>query len=125
MTRLPTSMLLCLVPVVLFAGCRIDRDEAPRSGAGTTDSPAASPARQGEATPEGEPKAIFLPPRGGRIYGGAEDGSQDHIVFKLGGGESGSAFEFAANEVLPNNGPPSTSTSRQTKRSMWQMARSV
>lgn len=63
------------------------------------------PPREAEA-PQSERKAIFVSPGGGRIYGGAGNGPPDQIAFKLGDGESGSKFEFAENQVLPNNGPP-------------------
>ncbi len=34
------------------------------------------------------------------------DGPKDRLIFKLGGGESGSTFEFAEAKTRPNGGPP-------------------
>ena len=98
-----------LALAVVLSACQQEAEEGGQTRAATTTASAgrgAASMTQGGAASPVEPKAIFLQPGGGRIYGGAEDGSQDQIVFKLGDGESGSTFEFAENEVLPNNGPP-------------------
>ena len=55
---------------------------------------------------EPAPKPIFLPPGGGRIIEVKDGGPKGQLIFKLGGGESGSTFEFAEARTPPNGGPP-------------------
>jgi mannose-6-phosphate isomerase-like protein (cupin superfamily) len=100
-------LILCMAVVALFAVYGIDRSKPPGGVAGAAKARDADSASGGVTIQEPAPKPIFLPPGGGRIIEEVKDGGpKGHLIFKLGGGESGSTFEFAEARTPPNGGPP-------------------
>lgn len=97
-------LILWTAVVALPVVYGMERSKPPGGIAGTAKVRDADPPRESGTTQEPEPKPIFLPPGGGRIISGLEDGGQ--ITFKLGGGESGSTFGFAEGKNPPSGGPP-------------------
>lgn len=99
-------LILCMAVVALFGVYRIDSSKPPGGVVGAAKARAADSASGGLTKQEPAPKPIFLPPGGGRIIEEVKDGPKDQLIFKLGGGESGSTFEFAEARTRPNSGPP-------------------
>jgi mannose-6-phosphate isomerase-like protein (cupin superfamily) len=97
-------LILCTAVVALLVVYGTERSKPPGGILGTAKARDADPSRRSGTTQEPAPKPIFLPPGAGRIITGFADGGQ--FTFKLGGGESGSTFEFAEGKTPPNGGPP-------------------
>src|SRR4030095_14499718 len=99
-------LILCTAVVALLAIYGIDRSKPPGGVAGAAKERDADSARGGGTIQEPAPKPIFLPPGGGRRREGVEAGPKRKLISKLGGGESGSTFEFAEPKTPPKGGPP-------------------